>query len=201
MDNLFFNFSIPFIKKLDDGKTIKLVFKIFFWVLGCLCLLGGLASFILFFTNLGDLGGGAIVGGFLVTLGLVFAMWISFQILFYRAKSIDKISTGSFVVSQIVSIYFKVVGEILAVMITSVGVTTGLASLFAGRELARVAGAGSFVDMGVSAIITAPIFAFLIITLFYLLSETILCLPAIAKNSKNIARKLEADKDDSEDQG
>jgi hypothetical protein len=192
MNNIFFNFSHPLLEKLNEGKTIKFGFQLFFWVLSALSLLAALYILYMFFNNMGSLPSAkAKFAGFLYTLSMVFALWISFQIFIFRAKSIGLLHNSSFVVTPIVSIFFRTFGEVLATIIFTAGVVAGLSSLIAGSEFSGLPGAEAFTQYGVGAIIAAPIFAFVVISFFYLIAEGISCLPDIAVSTKRTADALD----------
>jgi hypothetical protein len=192
MNNIFFNFSHPLLEKLNEGKTIKFGFQLFFWVLAVLSLLAALYVLYMFFNYMGALPTAkAKIAGFLYTLSMVFALWISFQIFLFRAKTIADLHNSSYVVTPIVSIFFRTFGEVMACIIFTAGVVAGLSSLIAGSEFAGLPGAGAFAQYGVGAIIAAPIMAFMFISFFYLIAEGISCLPEIAVSTKRTADALD----------
>jgi hypothetical protein len=166
MDNVFFNFSHPLLRKLNDGATIKLGFKIFFWVMAGLNLLFGLYSFYQGVSN------GFHFGVFIASLGLLFASWISFQICLFRATSVSQVPDSRYVVSAIFAILLRGIGEIMATYFTVAGVTAALIP------------AGGYNEFGFLSLVLGPVVGFLAITFFYFLAERLSALPEIAVNTK-----------------
>ncbi len=165
MDNVFFNFSHPLLRKLNDGATIKLGFKIFFWVMAGLNLLFGLYSLY------NSIAHGFVFGVFLMGIGLLFASWICFQICLFRANTISEVPDSKYVVSAIFAIFLRATGEIFATYLVVGGVTATLAP-------------GAFNEFGALSIVLGPVIGFLVISFFYFLAERLSALPEIAVNTK-----------------
>ncbi len=177
MNNLFFNLSHPLLEKLNEGRTIKLGFKIFFWLIGTASLLFALYSVYQFF----DMEMYKIdVWAYLLLVATLFAHWIIFQICWFRASTIHATQDSRFVVSAIFSIFLRAIGEIIATYLVVIGFITGFIALFSDLNSSSLIPN----DFGVASILAGPIVGFLVISVFYFFAERISALPEIAVNIK-----------------
>lgn len=191
MNNLFFNLSHPLLHNLNEGKTIKLGFKILFWLIGAASLLFALYSVYHFFDvkmyksisfdeNMRPKEG-INSWAFVFLIATVFAHWIIFQICWFRASTINQTADSRFVVSAIFSIFIRAVGEIVSTYLVVIGFVTGLIALFSDVRNSMLL---MDADLGVASIVVGPIIGFLIIAIFYFIAERISALTEIAVNTK-----------------
>ena len=171
-DNIFFNLCHPILKRLKDGKVIKLGFSIFFYIFGVAAILGGLIFGAKPFEYIVD------IWTIIMFLATAFTGWMVFQICWYRAKSIKHVPDSEFVVSAIFAIFIRTIGEIFATVIVVVGFTSGLVALFSDTR-------GVASEFGVAAIVAGPVIGFLVIAVFYFIAERLSALPAIAVNTNS----------------
>jgi hypothetical protein len=168
-DNVFFNLCHPILDKLSDGIVLKQGFRIFFYVVGVLSLLGGILL------GYQPLSVDVNVWSIILLLATTFTGWIIFQICWYRARTIKAVQDSEFVVSAIFAIFIRSIGEIAATILVITGFITGLVALFSD--------AGGYTDdAGAVFIVVGPIMGFLAIALFYFIAERLSALPTIAVN-------------------
>lgn len=169
-DNIFFNLCHPILDKLSDGKTLKLGFRIYFYVFGVLAMLAGLfAGFQLLDADIN-------LWTIILFLAFSFTGWMIFQICWYRAKSIKNVPDSEYVVSAIFSIFIRSIGEIAATIFVVVGFVSGLVALLSDVR-------NEIAEAGPVAMVVGPIAGFLVIALFYFIAERLSALPAIAVNT------------------
>ncbi len=123
----------PFFHALSDGKIISLIVAWALRVLGVLGALGGLAASaaILTFTlkssnAFGDRSAQMAIGSFLFAFICLFLSYLWAGICFFRARSVLELGDSKFTVLSILSLLFRMNGELVFVTYSLVGVGTCL---------------------------------------------------------------------------
>jgi len=198
-NKLFFN---RILDALSDGKIMKSSMALAFRIIGVLSALVGVVI-IIRICNTGFsefMPAKIVIGTIILAITIAVAFFAIFQIWFYRAKSIQKITLSDFVVIPIISILLRTLGEIYLVF----GLAISLGGMFVFwlsgslTELFPLASnlfpdffpnTGSPFLTGIFFFLTVNIIAFLILALFYFLAETAIVLVTIANNTKILSNK------------
>jgi predicted PurR-regulated permease PerM len=183
----FFTFSKPFTDAIDDGDLFTKVTKILYQVIG------GLFLAIPLYVAYEGIDNNIFDAPFkFVILALIFfsaftaSCWISFQIFFNRKDQLDALdNTKGYLSSSIVSNFTRTFGECVAVFFAIVGLTTSIVGIV-------IDGSGNLLEaIGISGTGTAivdiiffPLMAFFILVFSRFVSEAIIALADIARNTK-----------------
>jgi len=183
----FFTFSKPFTDSIDDGSLFTKVSKLLYQVIG------GLFLAIPLYAAYKGIDGKIFDAPFkFVILALVFfaafsaSCWISFQIFFNRKDQLDALdNTKGYLASSIVSNFTRTMGECVAVFWGIVGTTVSILGLLidGGDNLLSavfIEGMGG----GIVDVIFFPLCAFFILVFSRFVSEAIIALADIARNTK-----------------
>jgi len=195
----------PFFRALSDGKIIRLTVA---WVLRIMAGLGALGGLLWFVTFVGlgfkasDTGMGARSTGFLVgsllfsLFGLAFGyLWLGICI--FRASSVTELGDSHFTVLSILSILFRLNGELafvtyslivlggcLFVWLSDVSPMSELGPL--GSQLPFALGGASGFLGGIELAVFMLVVAFAAIVICYALAELSIVLVEIALNTRGI---------------
>jgi hypothetical protein len=195
----------PFFRALSDGKIIRLTVA---WVLRIMAVVGALGGLFWFITFVGlgfkasDAGLGARSTGFLAgclifsLFGLAFGyLWIG--ICMFRARTVMALGDSHFTVLSILSILFRLNGELTFVTYSLIGVggclfvwlsdVSPLSELGPlGSQLPFAMGATSGFVGGIELAVFMILLAFAGIVIFYALAELSIVLVEIALNTRGI---------------
>ena len=183
----FFTYSKPFTDAIDDGSLFTKVSKLLYQVIGGLLLATPL------YLAYEGLDNNIFSGEFkYVLLALVFfaaftvSCWISFQIFFNRKDQLDTLdNTKGYLASSIVSNLTRTTGECISVFWAIVGLTTSLVGiLFEGSDTLLGSIGMSGTGTAIADIIFFPLTAFFILVFSRFVSEAIIALADIARNTK-----------------
>jgi hypothetical protein len=200
-----FDILNPFFHALNDGKIIRLTVAWVLRILAVITALVGLFGFIAiigvgFKANGGDLGtrsAGLLIGCVLLALFALAWGYLSAGILTFRARSVEELGDSHFTVLSIVSLLFRLNGELAFVTYSLLGVGGCLfvwftdASPFSslgmlGEELPFAGHAGTGFLGGIELVVLFLLIAFVCIVFFYALAELSVVLVEIALNTRGL---------------
>jgi hypothetical protein len=191
--NKFTTFFNPFFAYIDTGKIFR---KPFAWLYGLTALFNALLPFIILYEMIDKnlfsfLEGKAIFGLILLWLVIVAAAWFSVLLWWNRLLKVSKLTADNddFVVTPAFAHLLQTFGEWLGCYVAIVGALSAIlawlfidadivASLFSALDLGGVFGAG------ISGVILAPIYGFVILVIFRYVAEISRALASIANNTK-----------------
>ncbi len=203
MEHLKYYYAV--IDALSNGKVIRTSVAVFLKVLGIVLFLGVAyvcvdvlkISFRLPTTP-------ETIGGLLLTFLLIVAGYSTAQVFFYRANSVNQLSDGPFTIIPIVSILYKMVGEICATWLIALGLGGAIVLWIGGISpgaflgefgylLPRISAEWTFAG-GFLLLLYSSSLAFAVLVLAYLLSESTIVVVDIAMNLRHL-RKSEDEKE------
>jgi hypothetical protein len=196
MTKLFF---YPVLDALNDGKVIRGFVAIALKVLGILSLLGGLYLFIEILKMAFQLPTEGTIGGLLFAVIFAAAVLSVAQIFWYRANSIGTLADSSFTVIPIVSILFRLAGEVYAVLGVAVGVGGCLFIWFStnnpmglmpglGNLLPAAPGGAGFLG-GLAFLVYMCVASLMALVLFYFLAEASIVLVDVARHIRLLVKQ------------
>ena len=203
-----FAFLDPFFHALSDGKLIRLTVAWVLRVLAVLVALIGLFWFIAFIgfgfkaseNALGTRSAGILIGCVLFAIfGLAWG-YLAAGVIMFRARSITELGDSHFTVLSILSMLFRLNGEVLFVTYSLVGVGGCLFVWFTdfspfsqlgmlGERLPFAGGASSGFLGGIELAVLFLLLAFAGIVFFYALAELSVVLVEIALNTRGLIAK------------
>jgi hypothetical protein len=200
-----FAFLEPFFHALSDGKIIRLTVAWVLRVLSVITALVALFGFIAiigvgFKASEGDLGtrsAGLLIGCVLLALFVLAWGYLSAGIFTFRARSVEELGDSHFTVLSIVSLLFRLNGEMAFVTYSLLGVGGCLfvwftdASPFSslgmlGEELPFAGHASTGFLGGIELVVLFLLIAFVCIVFFYALAELSVVLVEIALNTRGL---------------
>jgi len=201
----FFSILNPFFHALSDGKLIRLTVAWVLRILAILIALIGLLGFIAMIgvgfkasdNGLGSRSAGILIGCLFMALFVLAWGYLSAGIFTFRARSVEDLGDSHFTVLSILSLLFRLNGELLFVTYSLLGVGGCLyvwfadASPFAqlgmlGDELPFAGRAGTGFLGGIELAIIFLLIAFISIVVFYALAELSVVLVEIALNTRGL---------------
>lgn len=183
----FFTFSKPFTDAIDDGSLFTKVSKILYQVIGGLFLVTPLyLAYEGIDNNIFDASFKDVLLAMVFFAAFTVSCWISFQIFFNRKDQLDALdNTKGYLSSSIVSNFIRTMGECVAVLFAIVGLTTSVVGiLFEGSDTLLGAIGMTGTGTAVVDIIVFPLIAFFILVFSRFVSEAIIALADIARNTK-----------------
>jgi hypothetical protein len=200
-----FAFLQPFFRALSDGKLIRLTVAWVLRVLAVLVALLGLFWFIAFIvigikaadSGMGSRSAGILLGCILFALvGLAWG-YLAAGIHFFRARSITELGDSHFTVLSILSILFRLQGEVIFVTYSLLGLGGCLFVWFAefspfsemgmfGEQIPFLGHAGSGFLGGLYLLLLLVLLAFSGIVVCYALAELSVVLVEIALNTRGL---------------
>jgi hypothetical protein len=200
-------FSIlePFFHALNDGKLIRLTVAWVLRILAVLTALGGVFWFIVFIgigfksseSGLGERGAGILIGCVIFALfGLAWG-YVAAGIFTYRAHSIVELGDSHFTVLSILSLLFRLNGELMFVTYSAVGIGgcffVWLADFSPFSELGMLSERLPFAESassgflgGLELALLMLLIAFVGIVFFYALAEMTVVWVEIALNTRGL---------------
>ena len=201
-----FKFLEPFFRALSDGKIIRLTVA---WVLRSVAILGALGGVFWFLAFLalgfngysngfGNHSPGVLIGSILFALFGLCLGYLWAGVCWFRARSVVELGDSKFTVLSIVSILFRLNGELVFITYSLLGVGgclfVWLADMNPISELRPLAGRIPFAEFsssgflgGIELLIIFLLIAFLGIVLSYALAELSIVLVEIALNTRRSA--------------
>ncbi|MDR0832764.1 MAG: hypothetical protein LBN93_01005 [Candidatus Symbiothrix sp.] len=189
MKSKFFTFITPYLSFIDNGSLYR---KPFSWLYEVIAVLNLLLPFYVLYkaidTGIFDSPAKFIIAFLLIWVVIAFVSWISFQIWWDRKDKVLESSRerSEFVATPVFSHFIQTAGEWIGTWVGVVGFSVALLiTIFLGDEAYLLGGLGiPFLNGGLMAIITMPIFGFLIIVISRFFAEQIRALTSIANNTK-----------------
>jgi hypothetical protein len=191
--NKFLSFFDPFFAYIDTGKIFR---KPFAWLYGLIALSNALLPFIILYEIIDSklfnfLDGKGIFGLILLWLVIVVAAWFSALLWWNRLLKVSKLTADNddFVVTPAFAHLLQTFGEWLGGYVAIVGALSAILSwlFFDADVVAPLFGAFGFGDLfglGISGVILAPIYGFIILVVFRFAAEVSRALASIANNTK-----------------
>ena len=189
--NKFLTFFDPFFAYIDTGKIFR---KPFSWLYGIIAILNAIFPFFVLYWFIGffkGLEGEQIFGMILLWLIFLAAGWFSFQLWWNRMSKVNTLTADNdeFVVTPVYAHLLQTFGEWLGGYVAIIGT---LSSLFlwifidpsSTGNLFRYVGGEALFGLGITGILIAPIYGFLILVSFRFLAEIAKALASIANNTK-----------------
>ena len=203
----FFSVLDPFFHALSDGKLIRLTVA---WVLRIQAILMALIGLIGFIATIGvgfkasdnGLGTrsvGILIGCLLMSLFVLAWGYLSAGIFTFRARSVEDLGDSHFIVLSILSLLFRLIGELMFVTYSLLGVGGCLFAWFAdaspfsqlgmlGNDLPFAGRAGTGFLGGIELAVLFLLIAFFSIVVFYALAELSVVLVEIALNTRELRK-------------
>lgn len=200
-----FKFLDPFFHALSDGKLIRLTVAWVLRILAIITALTGLLGFIavIGFTfraseeGLGTRSAGILIGGVLLALFALAWGYLSAGILVFRANSVKELGDSHFTVLSILSLLFRLNGELMFVMYSLLGIGGCLFVWFTdfspfselgmlGEEIPFASRAGTGFLGGIEFAVIFVLIAFAGIVFSYALAELSVVLVEIALNTRGL---------------
>jgi zinc ribbon protein len=192
----------PVLDALSDGRIIRRAVTVALYVIGALILVAGAIGVIMTLGLTFRLGTTAdvTIGGVLYSIVLGAACVAIFEVFRYRALKVAELGPSTFTVMPIMSIVFRLVGEVYAVALLGIGAGGFILNLFGASFLSgsspfsnapllsgwTSATAAGFVG-GVTLFALSALAAFAALLLFYFLAEATVIAADIARNVQLLA--------------
>jgi len=195
----------PFFHALSDGKLIRLTVAWVLRILAIITALIGLLGFIAivgfaFKASEGGMGtrtAGILIGGVLLALFALAWGYLSAGILVFRANSVEQLGDSHFTVLSILSLLFRLNGELMFVLYSLLGIGGCLFVWFTdfspfselgmlGEEIPFASHAGTGFLGGIEFAIVFVLIAFAGIVFSYALAELSVVLVEIALNTRGL---------------
>lgn len=192
MDKYFF--MKPVLHFISEGKFFRKTVAIALRVLAIAITFAGLVGWIVNWKFVFSLPVAGIIGGIIFQLLMVIAVYMVVHVMYIRSINIERLPEAEYTVIPIVSLCFKLVGEMyasfLAVTAVAGGLYIWLTGRDAGKDLLGVAAtfAPAFRDLtflgGVRYILSGATMAFITLLFSYFLSEAVIVMVDIARNTR-----------------
>jgi hypothetical protein len=191
--NKLLTFFNPFFAYIDTGKIFR---KPFSWLYGLIALVNALLPFIILYQMIDSglfsmLGGKQIFGLLLLWLVILAAAWFSVSLWWNRMTKVDKLTGGNddFVATPVYAHLLQTFGEWAGCYVAIVGALSAILSwLFIDGEIAaelfRHIGLGGIFGLGLSGVLLAPVYGFVILVAFRFVAELSRALACIANNTR-----------------
>jgi len=183
----FFTYSKPFTDAIDDGSIFVKIPKILYQVIGGLFLAMPLYLAYQGIDNkIFDAPFKYVILSLVMFAGFTVSCWISFQIFFNRKDQFDALDNSKgYLASSVMSNFVRTMGESYAVFCAIVGTTVSILGLLidGGDNLlsaVSIEGMGG----GIVDVLFFPLMAFIILVFSRFVSEVIISLADIARNTK-----------------
>lgn len=197
----------PVLDALSDGRIIRRAVTVALYVIGVLILVAGAIGVMMTLGLTFRLGTTAdvTIGGVLYSIVLGAATVAIFEVFRYRALKVQELGPSSFTVMPVMSIVFRLVGEVYAIALLGIGAGGFILNLFGASFLSgsspfssapllsgwTSATAAGFVG-GVTLFALSGLAAFAALLLFYFLAEATLIAADIARNVQLLAEGRQA---------
>ncbi len=187
-----------FMKKVIDsisqGDFFRKAFAIFLRVLALVITITGLVGLVTIWKIMSADSVKMVAGIVIFQIFFIFALYMVVHALLIRAGHIAELPESDYTVIPIASVFFKLCGEMYASFAAIMSLAGGVLIWFIGREAFYFIGkvsifkygfqAGSDFSGGLTFIIGGWLVAFFVLVIFYFLSEAVVVMTDIAKNTK-----------------
>ena len=210
MNHPIFNYIFPFLKNLNNGtilrKILATIIRISAFALVCFVVCISIYAFIEAIKM--ELTVGMFLGLVFILLLLVLFSFIAMQIQLYHANEIVNLPNSPFTITPVISIYFRMFGEIYALLIIIVGIILFFLTLFSAsgamgflpfsgllptdiiREFRFGNWSGENIFLASITILLAAFFSALFVLMSsYLISELLVVITDIAINVRQLLPK------------
>ncbi len=182
---------------LGDGRIIRRTVTVALYVLGVLIAVAGAIGVLMTLSLTVRMGTtpDVMIGGVLYSMILAAATVAIFLVFWYRAEKVDQLGSSAFTVIPVMSIMFRLVGEVYAVALLALGIGGFILNLFGATF---ISGSNPFSSApllsgwtgattiglvgGLTTLALAALGAFAILLIFYFFAEAILIAADIARN-------------------
>jgi len=198
-------FLYPVLDTLNNGRAVRKFSVILLQVLGVLSTLGGLLCVLLvlkFGFQANDLS--ATLGGIVLAAVLIFASACNIQIYLYRARRVAELVDSEFTIIPIVSILFRLFGELYFAWMLCIGIGGCFFIWLAHfNPQTLLSGAGSFMPQvpmsdgflgGIFFLVYLGVLACCALLFFYFLAECSLIAADMAMNLRKLASDTDFDR-------
>lgn len=196
-------FMSRLIEYVSHGTLFRRIVAGFLIACGVLAAIAGVAAGVVEFIGYIRYGGLAILGGLIAMLLMFLTAYMSAHTYFIRARSVRDIPEGEYTVIPIMSVLLKMSGELALISLLSAGIQGTLATWFMGTNPLRgVAGygygygygmtAGEGFIVGVLFLLASAIIGFIVLLVYYLLSELVVILADIARDVRAVRQTADA---------
>ena len=189
----------------SDGRLFNKVASITVRIAAALWVVGTLTMWVKFWKIVSDLEGVGVLGGVVFQLVFLVGVYMITHVLLYRSSEMARQPASDFTIIPLISIFFRMMGDLYASFIMIVGVCGSTAMLLIsdgdayavrvlmGQVSGILPGAGVFLGpiggFGGGALLEAlllllfsAVMAFISLVLFYFIAEFVLVLVDIARN-------------------
>ncbi len=187
-----------FMKKVIDsisqGDFFRKAFAIFLRVLALVITITGIVGLVTIWKIMSADSVKMVAGIVIFQIFFIFALYMVVHALLIRAGHIAELPEGDYTVIPIASVFFKLCGEMYASFAAIMSLAGGVLIWFIGREAFYFIGkvsifkygfqTGSDFSGGLTFIIGGWLVAFFVLVIFYFLSEAVVVMTDIAKNTK-----------------
>ncbi|HPD56551.1 MAG TPA: hypothetical protein P5294_06100 [Smithellaceae bacterium] len=182
------------IDAISEGEFFRKAVAIFLRVLALVITISGLVAWVVIWKSISGDNVQTIAGVVIFQLLFIFAIYMVVHALLIRANDISALPDGDYTVIPIASVFFKLCGEVYAAFGAVISLAGGILIWFIGGNafyfIRKVSifkhgyGAGSDFLGGLSFIVGGWLVAFFVLVVFYFLSEAVVVMADIAKNTK-----------------
>jgi hypothetical protein len=187
-----------FMKKVIDsisqGDFFRKAFAIFLRVLALVITITGLVAWVMIWKTMSGETVKMVAGIVIFQILFILALYMAVHALLIRAGHISELSDSDYTVIPITSVFFKLCGEMYASFATVMSLAGGVLIWFVGREAFYFIGkvsifkygflSGSDFLGGLTFIVGGWLVAFFVLVIFYFLSEAVVVMTDIARNTK-----------------
>ncbi len=191
---------------ISHGKIFSQVFATILRVAAVVNVVGGLVLWIIIWKGIFSLGFFGILGGLILQLFFVVAVYATTHILILRARDVANLPEADFTVIPIVALLMRLFGELYAAAAIIMSLGGGIFLWFGGNTLGALGAGGLNLfslpflgDLGLPGFVAGlvimvggVVWAFLVLTFFYFLSESTVVLVDIARHARALRQIAES---------
>lgn len=182
------------IDAISEGEFFRKAVAIFLRVLALVITISGLVAWVVIWKSISGDNVQTIAGVVIFQLLFIFAIYMVVHALLIRANDISALPDGDYTVIPIASVFLKLCGEVYAAFGAVISLAGGILIWFIGGNafyfIRKVSifkhgyGAGSDFLGGLAFIVGGWLVAFFVLVVFYFLSEAVVVMADIARNTK-----------------
>lgn len=190
------------LSRFTSGRFFKKTFSVLLKILSVLSVLLGVYLWVRAWGPISDLGVGGVLGGLIFQFIALVVIYMVAHTLFIRADEISSLPESGYAVIPIGAVFFRLLGDLYACIQIPFAIAGGIMIWFGGRgagyflqsvlpePLFRLTGTSGF-WAGLLIMIVGAVLSFLVLLVFYFLSESIRVTVDIAVNTDQTAQHLE----------
>ncbi|HZP16978.1 MAG TPA: zinc ribbon domain-containing protein [Terriglobales bacterium] len=192
------------LRALSEGKVIRTAVALTMQILAVVLLLGGIYLLVELLKASSQMPAGGTIGGILLAVIMVAAIFAVSQINLYRAQAVRELPDSQFTIIPIISILLRTAGEVYAVLAVAAAIGGCLFIWFSGASpgtmlsgvlpwMPSIPSQGqSFID-GLIFLVWFALAGFISLVAFYGAAELVVVTVDIASNVRLIARSRGAE--------